>query len=104
MTGRIERRRQVQEDLATISSHIAQSSPTAAHRFLAAVESSLNQLSLMPDLAGRIDLEHVNPRLRAWQVPGFDSYIIFYVPLRDGTGIDVHRVLHGARNIGRLLS
>ena len=103
MPGRIEKTLQAERDLNDIVDVIDKSSPESARRFVAAVESAYNQLALMPELAGRYDLEYINPRLRAWQVPGFENYIIFYVPLRDGSGIDVLRVLHGARDIGSIM-
>ncbi len=104
MLGRIEKTPQAESDVDQIVETVALSSPESARRFVAAVESAYQQLAFMPELAGRYDLDYLNRRLRAWQVPGFENYIIFYVPLRDGTGIDVVRVLHGARNIGQLLS
>jgi len=45
-----------------------------------------------------------NPRLsglRQWRVKGFESYLIFYRPIPEG--IEVLRVLHGARDIDRIL-
>lgn len=45
-----------------------------------------------------------NPKLasiRQWRVTGFEKHLIFY---RAGsTGIEIVRVLHGARNIDRVL-
>jgi toxin ParE1/3/4 len=39
--------------------------------------------------------------IRAWQIRGFASYLIFYRPSSDG--IEVIRVLHGARDIETIL-
>ena len=39
--------------------------------------------------------------LRLWRVPQFEKYLVVYRPRRDG--VEVIRVLHGARNIERLL-
>jgi toxin ParE1/3/4 len=44
-----------------------------------------------------------NPRyayVRIWRVKGFERYLIFYRPLNDG--IEVLRVIHGARNVEEL--
>jgi toxin ParE1/3/4 len=37
-----------------------------------------------------------------WPIGGFEKYLIFYLPLPDG--IDVIRVVHGARDIERLFA
>jgi toxin ParE1/3/4 len=39
--------------------------------------------------------------LRMWPVEGFPSHLIFYLPQEDG--IEVIRVLHGARELRRIL-
>jgi toxin ParE1/3/4 len=39
--------------------------------------------------------------LRQWPIRGFENYLIFYLPTE--AGIDVLRVLHGARDIDRIL-
>jgi len=39
--------------------------------------------------------------LRRWPVKGFENWLIFYLPTDEG--IDVVRVIHGARNIAALL-
>jgi len=35
-------------------------------------------------------------------VDGFDSYLIFYRPIAEG--VEIYRVLHGARDLRRLLT
>ena len=45
-----------------------------------------------------------NPRLeglRVWRIQGFEKHLIFYRPVADG--IEIVRVLHGARDLDRLL-
>ena len=42
------------------------------------------------------------PGLRSWYVDGFDSYLIFYRPIAEG--VEIYRVLHGARDLRRLLT
>jgi toxin ParE1/3/4 len=39
--------------------------------------------------------------LRSWPMKRFRKYLIFYIPHRDG--IEIVRVLHGARNVRALL-
>ncbi len=38
--------------------------------------------------------------MRRWRIRGFENFSIFYFPIEDG--IEVVRVLHGAREIERL--
>lgn len=40
-------------------------------------------------------------KLRRWPVKDFDNWLIFYQPTRDG--IEIVRVLHGARDITSIL-
>jgi toxin ParE1/3/4 len=40
-------------------------------------------------------------RVRRWPVSGFERWLIFYLPRRDG--VDIVRVLHGARDIERAI-
>jgi len=42
------------------------------------------------------------PGVRSWVMPDFQNYLIFYLPRRNG--IDVIRVLHGARNLDNLIA
>jgi len=39
--------------------------------------------------------------MRVWRIEGFENHLIFYRPTVDG--IDIIRVLHGARDIENLL-
>jgi toxin ParE1/3/4 len=39
--------------------------------------------------------------LRSWPIRGFRKFLIFYMPVEGG--VDVIRVLHGARRLGRAL-
>ena len=73
-----------------------------AERFLDAVEASLERLASMPLLGS--PLHFANPvlaGLRRWPVESFEKHLIFYRPLPDG--IEVIRVLHGSRDIPRIL-
>ena len=79
-----------------------EASVDVANRFLDAIESAYEQLAKMPQLGSRYRttnpaLEHV----RKWRVPDFPNHLIFYRPIK--SGVEVVRVLHGARGLGRLL-
>ena len=75
---------------------------TTAERFLSAAESAFSDLAAMPGMGKR--RETGNPafaELRQWPIRGFENYLIFYQPTEGG--IVVVRVLHGARDIDRVL-
>jgi toxin ParE1/3/4 len=81
---------------------VEQGTPDAAFRFVDAVEESVRQLLLMPDMG--MPREIGNPALaglRAWPVKGFEEVLIFY--LVKGDTLRVVRVLHGRRDIDRIL-
>jgi toxin ParE1/3/4 len=72
-----------------------------ALRFYAAA-ATFEKLARMPGIGERRD--STKPRLaelRVWRVEGFEKHLIFYRP--SGSGIDIVRVLHGARDIDRVL-
>jgi toxin ParE1/3/4 len=88
-------------DLAELSDYIARDSPKSAHRFLIAAQDAFEKAARMPELAGM--WEDAPPRmknLRIWPIAGFENYLIFYRPTSDG--IEVVRVLHGARDLPAL--
>ena len=87
---------QARIDLIEIWLYIAQDSVQAADDFTAQVRSKFPLLAEWPDSGrNRDDLE---PGLRSHPV---GNYIIFY---RNGAkGVEIARVLHGARDLGRLL-
>ena len=74
-----------------------------ADRFTAAVDATCVQLRTHPRSGTAY---HPNAKrlkgLRRIPVQGFEQYLIFYLP--SAAGIDVFRVLHGARDIQNLLS
>jgi len=78
-------------DLDDIWFYIAQDNAAAADKLILAIVSRFPKLALMPEL-GRQRAE-LSPRLRSFPV---GRYIIFYRPM-DG-GIEVVRILHGARD------
>lgn len=79
-------------DLAEIWSFVADDSEIQADKFLATLETRLNLLATQSNMGRRRD-ELMNG-LRSVPV---GRYVIFYLPRQDG--IEVVRVLHGARDI-----
>jgi len=82
--------------------YIAQDSREAAIGFLVAAQATFEQLAAMPELG---ELQHFRqPNLadvRVWRVRGFENYLIFYRPIE--RGVEIIRVLHGARDIPAIL-
>jgi toxin ParE1/3/4 len=79
-------------DLVEIAFRIAEENPAAADRWLDLVNEKCRLLAQMPELGRkRPDLA---PGLRGLPV---GNYVIFYRPMKDG--IQVIRVLHGARDL-----
>jgi toxin ParE1/3/4 len=83
-------------DLVEIALHIAKENPAAADRWLDGFDARCKALAQMPELGRkRSDLA---PGLRGLPI---GNYVIFYRLIPDG--IQVLRVLHGARDIPTLL-
>jgi toxin ParE1/3/4 len=102
MGERVDIRPQVYLDLDEIAAWIQRDSPNAAMRFLDSAEVTFQSLAELPGMGGRFGLS--NPRLqelRCFPVKGFANYLIFYLPHSEG--IDVIRVIHGARDLPTIL-
>ena len=83
-------------DLIDIGNFIARDNPTAAAQFISELEQRCLLLSARP-LSGRAR-DELARGLRS--VP-YSRYVIFYRPIKDG--VEIIRVLHGARDLGRAL-
>jgi toxin ParE1/3/4 len=82
-------------DLEEIEGYISQDNPDAAARLILLVREKCELLSEQPGI-GR-DRSDVRSGLRGFPI---GNYVIFYQPANDG--IEVIRVLHGARDIPEL--
>lgn len=101
MSLRVVRRPRARRDIVDIAVFIAQDSPESSDRFLEATELTLQALARMPRVGALCRFR--NPRfagVRMWRVRGFENYLIFYRPRKDG--IEVLRLIHGARDIASL--
>ena len=85
-----------EQDLVEIGAYIEADNPAAADRLLDRFEREFNLLADFPGLGRQRD--ELATSLRSFPV---GNYVIFYLPLDDG--IDVIRVLHGARDIRRFM-
>ncbi|HEV2330913.1 MAG TPA: type II toxin-antitoxin system RelE/ParE family toxin [Verrucomicrobiae bacterium] len=85
-------------DLVEIAFRIAQENPVAAERWLDKISEKCEMLVRMPKIGrSRPDLA---PGFRSFPVGDYVIFYIFYRPISDG--IQVIRVLHGARDIHKL--
>ncbi|MGH6839464.1 MAG: type II toxin-antitoxin system RelE/ParE family toxin [Methylocella sp.] len=89
---RILIRPRAENDLAEIWDFIAEDSQARADSFLDRLDQNFHGLAGAPHL-GRARGE-LSPKLRSFP---FGRYVIFYLPLPDG--IEIVRVLHGARDL-----
>jgi toxin ParE1/3/4 len=74
-----------------------------ALRFYDAASTTFENIARMPGIGEK--RESPNPRLiglRVWRIEGFKNHLIFYRPADDG--IEIVRILHGARDIDSILS
>jgi toxin ParE1/3/4 len=103
--SRIIRRRAGRQDLVDIAYHyIREDTPVTARRFRDQAERTFRLVAGMPGMGTRCKLEHpalADLRVRPLSSP-FEAYLVFYRPVADG--IEIVRVLHGARDIPRVLA
>jgi toxin ParE1/3/4 len=89
-----------ERDVDAIADYIAKDSVDAALRFYDAVRSDARKLAEMPGMGPTWDFESpAHADVRFWPVRGFPNHLIFYRPAPDG--IEVIRVIHGARDLER---
>lgn len=87
---------EAQEDLIEIWSYIAQFSEEAADKIIDAIYHKADLLARSPYLGK--ERSELHPGLRSFVI---EKYVLFYRPIDNG--IEVVRVLHGARDIDQLL-
>ena len=88
-------------DLEELGAFIAKDNPSAAIEVVRQLRRSFEQLACMPQLGRVVKRVKTSEQLRAWLSPAFRNYLIFYRELSDG--VEIVRVLHGARDIQRIL-
>jgi toxin ParE1/3/4 len=95
-------RPQVYYDLDELAAWIQSDSPDAALRFLNQAEATFQALAEMPGLGGPYATQSRRLKgLRCFAVRGFPNHLIFYLPISGG--VEIVRVLHGARDIAPIL-
>jgi toxin ParE1/3/4 len=102
MSRNIIQRAEAQEDPAEAFAYIGQNNLDVALRFIRAAENPFQQLAMMPGIGERF--LSVRPELagvRRTAISGFRKYQVYYRPIEDG--IEILRVLHGARDVEGIL-
>ena len=81
---------------------VDQARPEVAHRFLEAVEKTIEKILRTPEAGARREFSsRLLAGLRSWPVEGFENIRVYY--LAEETAVRVVRVLHGKRDIQRIL-
>lgn len=93
----VTRRPLAETDILEIWDYIANDSLAAADRWVDRLDGQFRVLATQP-MMGRAR-DELAPGVRSFP---FGRYVAFYMPLDDG--IDVVRVLHGARDIDAVLN
>lgn len=99
----VRQRPEAREDVIAIAGYLGRSDPALSDRFLDALEGSLAILEGSPRM-GR-SFQTPDPRLsglRLYRVGGFEKHLVFYLPTAQG--VEVVRVIHGARDLPSLLA
>jgi toxin ParE1/3/4 len=99
MTGHVVKLSRVLRDLDEAAAYIqCESSAQRAIRFLRAADSTIAMLAGMPGLGTRYEPdEPIYDGIRFFPISGHRRYLVFYRAAVNG--IEVLRVLHGARDI-----
>ena len=102
MKRRLYRHPNALADVEEAAVYIGLESSESAMRFIDAVEKTMRLLSGNPGLGiARTLTRRKLLGLRSFPVKGFEKYLVFYLPHEHG--IEVLRVLHGARDLPTVL-
>lgn len=88
--------------MIAIAKWIAQDNLDAAHRFLEAVEETMDGLRSMPGKGSPKHLRGALSKVRTWAVRGFPNHLIVY-EIRSKNEVYVYTIVHGNRRYQRLL-
>jgi toxin ParE1/3/4 len=90
---------EARQDLRAIRDYIARDDRKAAQRFVMRLRDVARMLARAPAI-GRARPE-IGSRIRSFVV---NRYVLFYRPLTGAVGIELVRVLHGARDVDAVFS
>jgi len=95
-------RPQARLDVIELATYIGKDSVLAANRFLDASEATFDLLAETPQLGAIYPTKNHRLRgLRVFRVKGFPNHLAFY--LDRNYGVEVVRVIHGARDLDEAL-
>ena len=101
MSLKIIRREKAKADVTELADYIAIDNLDAAERFIEAAESAFRFLSETPGAgATREYFTRELSGLRMWPIRGFEKHLVFYRETPEG--LEIVRVIHGARDIPSL--
>ena len=102
MSLRIVKHRKAKRDALRIFVYIGENNMDAAERFLRALNDDIHKLSDMPGMGAKREFRGRKlTGLRSLPVSGFENYLIFY--RSDKNTLQIHRIIHGARDLERAL-
>jgi|SRR5205809_5640620 len=94
----VHKRAAARRDLVVNYAYLTnEAGPEIAERFLMQAEASFLDLSRHPRMG--VELKVNRPRvqgIRKWAVKGFENFLIFYFPRRNG--VSIARVLHSSQD------
>ncbi len=74
--------------------------PELADRFIASAETTFMKLARTPGLGRARRFRDAKAKnLHSWHVADFPKHLVFYRPLPNERGVEIVRVLHGARDL-----
>jgi len=97
----VSRKPEVRCDLVEQADYISHDNLDAALRFLDAAERTFKFLAANNQSGQLCNFQQPETAgLRVWPIDGFRNYLVFYRPTDEG--VEIWRVLHGARDIEAL--
>jgi toxin ParE1/3/4 len=89
-------------DVERIASHIAKDHVRAAIGFILAAKAAFERLAEIPGLGPEWEPRIAKyPDLRFWPITRYRNYLVLYRPIAGG--VRILRVMHGARDVNRVL-
>jgi toxin ParE1/3/4 len=104
MSHDIRRRRNVRQDLADLFVDLGRTRVSSAHRFLREAEATFQRLARSPGIGARYEPDDpLFEGVRFFPVSRFKKDLVFFYRSLE-SGIEILRILHGARDIQGLLA
>jgi len=102
MANKVGIRPQARLDVVELATYIGKDSLLAASRFLDASEATFGLLAKTPQIGAVYPTKNHRLRgLRAFRIKGFPNHLAFY--LDRSCGVEIVRVVHGARDLDEAL-